>query len=81
MIFVHALGREVAELMCNASQQRLEIPEYTGRQVNSPGLQAGEGKFGFVCMKGVAQFQEFLMLENDNGHSFVGIWGVAKIAR
>ena len=31
-----------------------------------------------MCVKGVAQFQESLMLENDNGDPFIGI-GVAKI--
>jgi len=46
VIFVHALGREVAELRGNTSQQRLKIPGHTGREINSPCLQAEEGKFG-----------------------------------
>jgi hypothetical protein len=79
MILIHALGCEVAELMGNASQQRLEIPEHTGRQVNAPGQQAGEGKFRLVRMKGLANFQEFLVFENDNGQPLIGVWGVTKI--
>jgi hypothetical protein len=62
--FVHALSREVAELMGNASQQRLEITKHTGGEVNAPGQQAGEGKLGFVSMKGPARFQEFLQNPN-----------------
>jgi hypothetical protein len=77
--FIHALGCEVAELMGNASQQRLKIPEHTGREINSPGLQAGEGKFRLVRMKGLAHFQEFGLSENDNGHPLIGIWSVAKV--
>jgi hypothetical protein len=79
VIFIHALGCEVAELMRNASHQLLKIPERTGRKINSPGLQAGEGKFSLVRMKGLAHFQEFLVFENDNGHPFIGIWGVTKL--
>jgi hypothetical protein len=78
VIFIHALGREMAQLMGNASHQLLKIPEHTGREINSPALQAGESKFGFVCMKGIAHVQEFLVFENDNAHPFIGIWGVAK---
>ncbi len=55
----------MAELMGNASQQRLEITKHTGGEVNAPGQQAGEGKLGFVSMKGPARFQEFLVFEND----------------
>src|SRR5207244_13572072 len=69
----------MAQLMRNTSQQRLEIPEHTGREVNAPGLQAGEGKFRLVRMKGLAHSQEFLVFENDNGQPFIGVWGVAKI--
>jgi hypothetical protein len=76
---VHALSREVAELMRNASQQRLEIPEHTGGEVNAPGQQAGEGKFGFVSMKGPAHFQEFLVFENDNGQPVIGVGGPTQI--
>ena len=79
VIFIHALGREMAELMSNTSQQRLKIPEHTGRKINSPSLQAGEGKFGLVCMEGVAHLQEFLVFQNDHGQPFIGVWGVAKI--
>src|ERR1700730_10550754 len=50
VIFIHALGCEMAELMSNTSHQRLKIPEHTGREVNSPSLQAGKGKFGLVRM-------------------------------
>jgi len=79
VIFIHALGREVAEFMGNASQQRLKIPEHTGREVNAPGLQAGESKFRLVRMKGLAQLQEFLVFENDNVQPLIGVRGVAKI--
>src|SRR5207253_7087822 len=79
MIFIHALGCEVAELMGNTSQQRIEIPEHTGREINSSGLQAGEGKFRLVRMKGLAHFQKFVVFENYNGQPFIGVWGVAKI--
>src|ERR1700730_4511128 len=79
VIFIHALGCEVAELMSNTSQQRLKIPEHTGREINSPGLQAGESKFGLVRMKTLAHFQEFLVFENDNGQPFIGVWGIAKL--
>jgi hypothetical protein len=77
--FIHALGCEVAELMGNASQQRLKIPEHKGRQINSPGLQTGEGEFRLVRMKGLAHFQEFGLFENDNGQAFIGVRGVTKI--
>jgi len=77
--FVHALSREVAELMGNASQQRLEIREHTGGEVNAPGQQAGEGKFGFVRMKDPARFQEFLVFENDNGQPVIGVGGFTQI--
>jgi hypothetical protein len=77
--FIHALSREVAELMGNASQERLEIPEHTGGEVNAPGQQAGEGKFRLVRMKGPANFQEFLVFENYNGQPFIGVWGVTQI--
>jgi hypothetical protein len=79
VIFIHALGREVAELMSNTSEERFKIPEHTGREINSPGLQAGKCKFGFVRMKGLAHFQEFLVFENDNGQPFIGVWSVAEI--
>ncbi len=79
MIFVNALRHKVAELMSNTSEERLKIPEHTGREINSPGLQAGEGKFCLVRMKGLAHFQEFLVFENDNGQPFISVWGVAKI--
>jgi len=79
MIFIHALGCEVAELMGNTSQQRIEIPEHTGREINSSGLQAGEGKFRLVRMKGLAHFQKFVVFENYNGQPFIGVWGAAKI--
>ena len=69
----------MAELMGNASQQRLEIPEHTGGEVNAPGLQAGKGKFGFVRMKGLAHFQEFLVFENDNGQPVIGVGGATQI--
>jgi hypothetical protein len=69
----------MAELVGNASQERLNIPEGAGRQVNSLSLQAGEGKLGFVCVKGVAYSEETLMLQNDNGHTFIGVRSVAKI--
>ena len=55
MIFIHALGRKVAELMSNTSQQRLEIPEHTGREVDTSGLQAGKGK---PCLVGVKSFRQ-----------------------
>jgi hypothetical protein len=54
IIFIHALGREVSEFMGNASQQCLEILQHTGREVNAPGQQTGEGKFR-VRMKGRAE--------------------------
>ena len=79
VIFIHALGREVAELMGNASQQRLEISEHAGREVNAPGLQAGKGKFGLVRMKALAHFQKFLVFQNDHSQPFVGVWSVAKL--
>jgi len=79
VIFINALGCEVAELMSKTSQQRLKIPEHAGREVNSPGLQTGEGMFRLVRMKGLAHFQEFVVFENDNGQPFIGVWGVAKI--
>jgi len=65
--------------MGNASQQRLEIPEHTGGEINSSGLQAGEGKFRLVRMKGLAHFQKFMVFENYNGQPFIGVWGAAKI--
>jgi hypothetical protein len=77
--FIQALGCEVAELMGNASQQRLESPEHTGGEVNAPGLQAGKGKFGFVRMKTLAHFQEFLVFENDNGQPVMGVGGATQI--
>jgi hypothetical protein len=77
--FIQALGCEVAELMGNASQQRLEIPEHTGGEVNAPGLQAGKGKFRLVRMKSLAHFQEFGLFENDNGQPFIGVGGPTKI--
>jgi hypothetical protein len=77
--FIQALGCEVAELMGNASQQRLEIPEHTGGEVNAPGLQARKGKFGFVRMKTLAHFQEFLVFENDNGQPVMGVGGATQI--
>jgi len=79
VVFIHALGREVAELMSNTSQQGLKIPEHSGRKINSPGRQAGEGKFGLMCMKGLTHFQKFVVFENDNGQPFIGVSGVAKI--
>jgi len=79
VIFINTLGGEMAQLMRNASQQRLEIPEHTAREVDSPGLQAGEGKFRLVRMKGLAHFQKFVVFENYNGQPFIGVWGVAKI--
>jgi hypothetical protein len=79
VIFIHALGREVAEFMCNTSQQRLKIPEHAGREINSPGQQAGKSKFRLVCMKALAHFQKFLMFENDNGQPFIGIRDVSKL--
>jgi len=66
MIFIHALGRKVAELMSNTSQQRLEIPEHTGREVDTSGLQAGKGKPCLVGVKSFAHFDEFMMFKNDN---------------
>jgi hypothetical protein len=51
----------------------------TGREIDSPGLQTGKGKFGFVRMKGLAHFQKLPVFENHNGQPFIGIWGVAKI--
>src|SRR6266567_4262149 len=54
-------GVGAGALMGNASQQRLEISEHTGGEVNAPGQQAGEGKFRLVRMKGLANFQEFLV--------------------
>ena len=69
----------MAQLMRNASPQRLEIPEHPSREVNAPRLQAGKGEFGLVGMKGLADCQEFLVFENDNGQPFVGVRGVAKI--
>jgi hypothetical protein len=77
--FIQALGCEVAELMGNASQQRLEIAKHTGGEVNAPGQQAGEGKLGFVSMKGPARFQEFLVCENDNGQPVIGVGGPTQI--
>jgi hypothetical protein len=77
--FIQALGCEVAELMGNTSQQRLEIREHTGGEVNAPGLQAGKGKFGFVRMKTLAHFQEFLVFENDNGQPVMGVGGATQI--
>ena len=70
MIFIHALGREMAQFVGNASQQRFEISEHTGREINTPSLQAGKGKFGFVRMKTVAHFQKFLVFQNDHGQAF-----------
>ena len=61
------------------SQQRLEIPEHTGGEVNAPGQQAGEGKFRLVRMKGPANFQEFLAFENDNGQPVIGVGGATQI--
>jgi hypothetical protein len=61
--------------MGNASQQRLVIPEHTGGEVNAPRQQAGEGKFCLVRMKGLANFQEFLVFENDNGSAGHWSWG------
>jgi len=69
----------MAQLMGNASQQRLEIPEHTGGEVNAPGLQAGKGKFGFVGMKSLAQFQEFLVFENDHGQPVIGVESPTQI--
>ncbi len=65
--------------MGNASQQSLKIGGHTGREVNSPGLQAGEGKFRLVRMEGLAHFQKFVVFENYNGQPFIGVWGAAKI--
>ena len=65
--------------MGNASQQRLEISEHTGGEVNAPGPQAGKGKFGFVRMKGLAHYQEFLVFENDNGQPVIGVGGPTQI--
>jgi hypothetical protein len=69
----------MAQFVGNASQQRFEISEHTGREINAPSLQAGKGKFGLVRMKAVAHLQKFLMSENDDGQPFVGIRGVAKV--
>jgi hypothetical protein len=77
--FIHALGCEVAELMGNTSQQRLEIPEHTGGEVNAPGQQAGEGKSRLVRMKSLAHFQEFLVFENDNGQPVIRVGGPTQI--
>jgi hypothetical protein len=77
VIFIHALGCEVTELMSNTSEERFKIPEHTGREINSPGPQAGKGKL--VRMKGLTHFQEFLVFENDNRQPFIGIRGVSKV--
>jgi hypothetical protein len=79
--FVHALGREMAEFMGDASQQRLKIREHTRRKINSPRIQAGEGKVGLMCVKSIAHFQEFRWFEDNNRHPFVGIRSVAKVVR
>jgi len=79
VIFIHALGFEMAELMGNTKQQRLKISENTGSEVNSPGLQAGKGKLSLVRMKSLAHLQKFLVVENDNSHPSIGVWGIAKI--
>jgi hypothetical protein len=50
-----------------------------GGEVNAPGLQAGKGKFGFVRMKTLAHFQEFLVFENDNGQPVIGVGGPTQI--
>ena len=55
LIFIYALGREVAQLVGNASQQRLEISEHARREVNASSQHAGEGKFGLVRMKAVSR--------------------------
>jgi hypothetical protein len=47
----------------------------TGGEVNAPGQQAGEGKFRLVRMKGLANFQEFLVFENDNVQPVIGVGG------
>jgi hypothetical protein len=65
--------------MGNAPQQRLEILEHAGGEVNPPGEQAGKGKFGFVRMKSLAHFQEFLVFENDNGQPVIGVGGPTQI--
>jgi hypothetical protein len=79
VVFIHALGREVAEFMSNTSQQGLKIPEHTGRKINSPSLQGGKGKSGLVRMKGLTHFQKFVVFENDNCQAFIGVRGVAKV--
>jgi hypothetical protein len=57
-IFIDTLGYEMTHFVRNTSQQGLKTPEHAGGQINSPGLQAGERKFGLVCLKGLARLQE-----------------------
>jgi len=69
----------VAELMSNTAEERFKIPEHTGREINSPGQQAGEGKFRLVGRKGLANFHEFLVCEDDNGQPVIGVGGATQI--
>jgi len=68
----------MTQLMRNAAQSRIKIREHSGREIDSPGRRIRKSEYGPVGMESAAHLQEFLMLENDNRHRFIGVRGGAK---
>jgi len=65
--------------MRNAAQRRIKIREHSGREIDPPGCRIRKGEYGPVGMEGTADLQEFLMLEDDNRHRFIGVRDGAKL--